>query len=58
MSDFGLFGREAKEKFVGTFTATYWFTQQRVYGDIVRTLYGYPNQWQVRRAWYAFAVAA
>uniref|UniRef100_A0A7S0RMB0 DUF1995 domain-containing protein n=1 Tax=Chlamydomonas leiostraca TaxID=1034604 RepID=A0A7S0RMB0_9CHLO len=48
LSDFGIGPwRAAKEAFVATFEPTYWLRQQRVYGDVVRVLRGYPHAWQV-----------
>ncbi len=31
-----------------SFQTSFWLRQQRVYGDVVRVLYGFPGDWQVR----------
>lgn len=45
--DFGLFGRAAKEEFVGKFAETYFLKQIRVEGESIRILRAYPSGFQV-----------
>lgn len=48
IGDFG-FGpwKRRAEEFVGKFEQTYYLKEQRIQGEIVRTLKVYPNKWQV-----------
>ena len=46
-SDFGVFGRQESETLVASFIPTYHFRQLRIYGDDIRLLKAFPNDWQI-----------